>query len=278
MIAKTGRIEFGVPGDAYHAEAGLGSSTLKRLHKYGPEAVHFNEPYESRSLTVGSAVHAVLDNSFGHLFQAADDSYKTATSQKFAALSASVKLDNGKDLLTADEYATALACGNALKAGIGEARLSKAAIESSIFWRAETALSIVDCKCRPDILIEGELNEYIEIKTAADVSRDGIRSAIRRYGYWLQQAHYEDGIRKTCGPVRTTFAFVQTRPSNPAVVFVRLSDETVSNSIEIWQALLNEYAERRSSGNWISSTIDEPLEVHVGLQTPQVEIDWEGIE
>lgn len=264
-----------LPNAQYHERPDLGASTLKSLDRDGAELCAMRSAFsegESRDLIVGSAVHTFFEDGGLDRYIEAPDSrgYKTPDSESFqkAQLEA---MESGKILLTRAEYATVNVCGEALKRKLGAFLFGRQRwIEPSIFWdqAIPAAGFVVACKCRPDALVDNGDGTpiYFEIKTALDNSPRGWKSACWRYGYWLQQAHYEAGIRAAtgCGYVRTIFVVV--RKANPVTVrLYEFNSLTAAAAVARWETLVADYARRRSTNDWQDEVGLNPTEIDLGM-------------
>jgi hypothetical protein len=266
----------------YHARPELGATTLKALEREGPEYVAAmrslpaSEP-DSRALAVGSAVHAVMDGTFEDSFVIAPDSYKTADSLKFAEYANEAFALSRKTALTSREWQEVRSCGESLRNRVGPHLVGRRKLhEPSLFWSQETASYRVPCKCRPDLLIDdgnsGVL--YLEIKTTAATGERDWRSSSWRYGYWLQQAHYEAGILASgAAAVRTIFVVV--RKSFPHDVrFYEFSADDRMNGQMRWLSLIEQYGRRCAESDWTSDDLRRPTSVALGV-TFDIEIEVE---
>lgn len=260
----------------YHARPELGSTTLKTLDRDGAEivAAKLADPQRSdaRSLAVGSAIHAVIDGTFHDLFECAPDArgFKTTDSDTFAkaALDADAR---GVTLLTQAEWNRVQASGDAVKRKLGNYLVGRQYWrEPSLFWSQPVeGFDPVPCKCRPDILVDhgDDSATYIELKSAADNCPAAFRSAFWRYGYLLQQAHYEAGIRASsnCSLVRTGFVVVRT--SWPYTVRTYDLDELdAAAGARKWRELLREYARRSREYDWEDDTFLAPTRLTLGIK------------
>jgi len=257
----------------YHDLPHLGSTTLKTLDREGPAYLAAMQACpkrpESRALTFGAAVHAVMDGTFLDQYSVAPESYKTATSDKFLQLAA----DTDRPLLTTQEAAEVTACGNALRAALGPFIAGRQKlVEPSFLWTQETARYKVPCKCRPDmLLIDAESNAiYVEIKTAAQTGLHAWRSSCWQFGYWLQQAHYEAGIIASgAASVRTVFVVV--RKSLPYdVQCYSFSADDAAAAESRWLTLIDEYARRVEENDWRGGDLFNPVEIVLGVKDPAI--------
>lgn len=277
----TTRIIEAMPIDDYHAHPALGSSTLKSLDRDGAQLTvlrlskQIEEP-ESRALVVGSALHAAVESEeYLHARYVAAPhgrGFGSADSAAFQEMASSID----KTLLTASEMEAVIIQSSAIRPKLATYLSGRRVLsEASLFARLD-ALGGVEVKCRPDLLVFAPGNgdiDYLEIKTAADISPRGFRSAVFRYGYWLQQAHYERVIRAVYGRhVRTTFVVVsKTRPA--VVRFYRIDDLSAAAAERRWEELVEEYRERCGSLDWDDESIREPTTLELGMA--QLELDEE---
>jgi hypothetical protein len=271
----------------YHARPELGSSTLKTLDRDGAEMASLkqaggsqDDAGDSRALIVGSAVHAFVEGNLGQYVEAPDaHGYKTTTSEKFQAMAGELA-EAGQTLLSRAEFATVKQCTEALERKFGGYLFGRQKwIEPSLFWNQPVESrpgEIVSCKCRPDVLVDhGDKSAYyLEIKTAADNGEKAWRSACWRYGYWIQQAHYEAGIKATsnCEQVRTLFVVVRSKP--PHIVRLYEFDElTRASAHRKWLDLIAEYSRRLNECDWQDEIGLNPTMVDLGLSVAD---DLEG--
>lgn len=264
--------------DEYHSDRrSLGSSTLKKLDSDGPEyAKAYHDGLigiNSSALKIGSAVHAIADGTFDTLFTVApsERGYGTRDADKFQAMLAEC-IDAGLTLLTQAEYRTSRQCGERLRQFmVGKFHGHKTLTEPSIFWTHEDDDGrLVDCKCRPDKLVDDGLGGawYLELKTAASVGTQAMRAAWWRYGYWIQQAHYEAGLI-ACGAstVRTRFICVRTAEPYDLRVFIP-SDEDRHAAHYRWRQLVSQWAQRVATNDWSDCDMQNPTVLNLGMKLP----------
>jgi hypothetical protein len=269
----------------YHARPELGSSTLKTLDRDGAEMAAAKASgsveSDSRDLLIGSAVHSFFEGDLEERFAVAPDvrGYKTSDADTFQTLAFTMEQE-GKHLLTAREMATVKACSAALRAKFGTYLIGRQKwIEPSLFWNeTDDAGRVVSCKCRPDVLVDcGDKTAlYLEIKTAGDNGPRAWKSACWRYGYWIQQAHYEAGIRacSNAATVRTIFVVVR----KPAPYIVRLYEFdplTQATAERQWRDLLNQYSRRLATNDWSDEVGLNPTQIDLGMA---VQDDLESCE
>jgi hypothetical protein len=270
----------------YHARPELGSSTLKTLDRDGAEMCSLRQAgvieSDSRALVIGSAVHAFVEGDLSKYIEAPDArGYKTTDSDTFNAASLEAEAA-GKILLSRAEYATVRECSAGLARKFSGYLIGRQNwVEPSLFWNQQiengsTPGEFVSCKCRPDILVDhGDGTAcYLEIKTAADNGPRAWKSTCWRYGYWLQQAHYEAGIRAATGCSQVRTIFVVVRKPAPYVVRIYEFDPVTQAAAERkWMDLLRQYSRRLLECDWQDEIGLNPTSIDLGMS---VQDDLEG--
>lgn len=278
-------IDYKMSNEAYHAiKDALSSSVIKTASADGWQATHQlltgKRPFESRALVLGSAMHlAVADpKEFAETFVTAPSDFKTSTSQKFEAYAQAHGIST-EYLLTETERDNALAMAQAIRDKISGFKPDGVWLaEPSLFWSENGRFS----KCRPDILVLDRLEEpqtatYIEAKSATWVRPNAVKGAFWRFGYPLQQAWYERGIRE-CFPslvtTGTVFVFAESRPPHNCRAYCLNVFDSIAADKMI-DRILEQLAEREKYGNWEDDTMNAPTEIFMGLQGGD---DLEGFE
>ena len=147
--------------------------------------------------------------------------------------------------------------------------------EPSLFWDEPTDYGPIRCKCRPDRLIDDWRGGavYAEIKTSARIGTKAVKSAFWNFGYWIQQAHYEAGIR-ACGASQVETLFVFVRKAKPYDVGVyRISDDDRENARYQWRRLVNEWARRQAENDWSNGIMLRPETIHLGIRGDETELE-----
>lgn len=280
IAVNPNRIDERLPIEDYHRHPALGSSTLKSLDRDGATMTALRmagqlQERESRALVVGSALHAAVEGeeALHARFVAAPmgRGYGTGESAAFQELAS----QTDKTLLTASEMETVIVQAAAIRPKLASYLAGRKVLsEPSLF--VNLAAMGIEAKCRPDLLVftpnNGDI-DYLEIKTAADVSPRGFRAAVLRYAYWLQQAHYERVIGAVYSRhVRTRFIVVsKTRPA--VVRFYRIDDLSAAAADRRWEELVAEYRERVGANDWDDESIREPTTLELGMAREDEEED-----
>ncbi len=121
--------------------------------------------------------------------------------------------------------------------------------ECSIFWH--DARTGIECKARVDLLISS-MGFAIDLKTAADASPSGFSRACANFGYYLQDAHYMEGLRnvmslETVNPM--LFVVVENKPPY-AVGLYTLDDDSRAFAERERQRLMQRVEDCSVAGEW----------------------------
>lgn len=156
----------------------------------------------------------------------------------------------GKTLLTAGDYQTALTIRDAVHADAWLNAIiteGERMVEPSAYWRdPETG---VLCRARPD-LYRADLKIILDVKSTIDASPKGFAKSIVNYGYHGQEAHYSDGMRHI-GLEVEAFVFLAFEKESPyAKAIYELPPSIVEEGRQIIRESLNTYAQCERSGIW----------------------------
>jgi exodeoxyribonuclease VIII len=202
-----------------------------QISPYNYWALHLNPNRPSRkssvSMDIGQAYHDLILQP--ELFS---EQYATEPKRVLLKDSGRESYDNykstlnalevsGKKILSSKDHITLLEMWDVLKKNTQAFELiSGATYEQSHFWiNKETGLLM---KCRPDIL---HRNMVVDFKTTKDASRRAFQNAIAQYGYHIQSAIIQDGIRETEQRKIDNFIFVCQEKIYPYQVGIYILDE-----------------------------------------------------
>lgn len=136
--------------------------------------------------------------------------------------------------------------------------------ERSLRW--ENADSGVLCRCKPDIICRRDnITVIIDLKTTDELTNEGFTYSVRDYGYWLQQSHYEEGVRSAFRietPIEFVFLAVETKPPYACRQF-QLEEDDARVSAVARQNILLDLANRLESNNWTDPGADQIHKVRV---------------
>ena len=138
------------------------------------------------------------------------------------------RLYEGKQILTP----TMMLAIHSIQASIshheGASRLLRHGMaEMSGFWTDHE--SGLHCKCRPDWLVMADetITGIVDVKTCADASVDAFARSVASFGYDLQAAFYQDGLKALTGKA-LPFYFIAVEKDGPhATAAYRASDEMI---------------------------------------------------
>jgi hypothetical protein len=206
-----------MPSQQYHAVVAASASRLKEFLRSPAhlKAMDTN-PKTSAAFALGEAFHAcVLEpQRFRAEFTAAPDVDRRTTAGK-AAWAAFVEENQGRTVLSAEDYATAWSMANAidmhstardLVGGLTERELS-------IFWKAKWPNGTIDCKAR----IDGynlEQRCIVDLKSTTDASRPGFTKSVANFSYHIQAAWYIAAM-KNAGFDAESMVFIAVEKERP---------------------------------------------------------------
>jgi hypothetical protein len=204
----------------------------------------------TKALRVGSALHklALEPDTFSAEFAVAPDVDRRTKDGKAEYAAFEIK-SAGKTILSADEYADAIAMADSIR----RRKLSYSAIsapgdaEISLFWK-DASLGTL-CKCRPDYLRKD--NYIIDLKTTEDARPEHFARSAESYRYYVQAAFYMQGVEAVTGETVRDFIFVAVEKKPPYAVSVCFADEEmIQAGNEEVRRCLTLYEECRLTGTW----------------------------
>lgn len=132
--------------------------------------------------------------------------------------------NKGKSIVKAEDFAIIEGCTKALHTNeYFQNLLKEGYTEQSIFWEDEKGRK---CKMRADLINMpfGEVGTVWDVKTTADISREGFSRDCARYGYHIQAAHYLDGVNAIYPNSNITqFGFIVVEKKYPFDVAIRIA-------------------------------------------------------
>ena len=271
------RVERALPIGEYHAHKSLGSTDLKTLEQSAHVFRLLRDGEKTRpdtaSLALGRLWHTLLDLTpevFGersvvvpNKFCLASGGVSTKKEAKefLASLpdeaipvtpEASEQLGRMLDLFQA----------NAAAWDIYE---NLAHQEVSIFWE----WGGVAVKCRPDAITgEGVLVDWKSTSEANPLADFG--RSVRKFGYGLSAALYEEGCR-VAGLASPPMHFVVTSTTSFETQVLTLPPAYTANCRDRLLDLLSEYVEREESNNWMPNGYGEINEIEMWGYGKQME-------
>ena len=236
----------------YRQHPAISRSQLFKLRK-SPEKFkwqmeHPEKPTEA--LIFGQALHmAVLQPElYDDNFVVAPVCDKRTTVGK-AVWNGFVQEAEGKTVLTAEQQMEIEAMTDKLNNEEFVKKLLNGQKEVPFFWVDK--LTGEQCKCRVDCLTEIEGNTYIvDVKTAANAETDTFMRHAVKYGYNLQAAMYQEGV-KACTGKECGFVFVVIEKEAPYAINILQADKAFTlHGFDLFRELIGTYHECKVSGNW----------------------------
>jgi exodeoxyribonuclease VIII len=251
-------IYYDLSNQDYHAGPGISKSGLDAIAK---SPAHYYSRYldparpaapePTPSMKTGTLAHCVILESEQfenrYLVRPEGIDLRTKEGRAWAAT-----IDPGLDVITAEQYARAIAQAESIKRlpDVAEA-FANGRSEVSAFWTdKETG---VLCKCRPDFVHDASADGVIlfDLKTTQDASPAEFGRSVAKWRYHVQAAWYSDGYRQATGKDVIAYVFVAVENDWPhfcsAVMLDPLAD---AEGAALYRRNLNTYAECLQSGNW----------------------------
>ena len=237
--------------DAYHASPGVSCSLLKAFAREGgPARVrHGLRGKQTAAMSLGSLIHcAVLEPAELEARYAPADLGRWDT--RTAAFKEAQAAAGARELVKRADWDNALAVRDAVAAHpvarelLGPGLL----VERSLFWTdAETGLA---CRGRVDAY-RPDWGVMADLKSADDASLSGVRKAVEKYRYDLQEAMYRAGYEAITGAAPDAFFFIFVESEAPNLIRVaELDPEDVECATAELRSLLARWAECERTGDW----------------------------
>ena len=237
-----------LPIDAYHLSEGI-SKTGLCLFSIAPLLYKFRSSAskaESRPLSIGKAVHAMMDGSFDQHFVVGPEVKSRAEKiwRDFA------KSHEGNEILrpvdaklVRDMQGSLLSFSPTRELLAGPGRF-----ESSLYWEDTQTQAL--CKCRPD-WISADFKTVIDFKTSADAAHGAFQKSAYAHQYFVSAAHTLDGIKAVTGilPERYIFLVVQSSPPHLTAAYEATADELALGRDFIRRSLLR-YSRCQETDFW----------------------------
>ena len=246
------KIVYDLDATQYHASAGLSKSLLGHLLKSPAHLkAHLSAEREepTKDMLLGTAIHeATLEpEKFLKNWAVLPVGLDRRTTVGKAAYAEFVAANAGKNLLSAEDYQTAVSVAASLKDTMNfSGSLRVGTPEISLFAPSDNGLQL---KARLD-LFDPERNIIWDIKTTIAADPFGWRKEVFKYSYALQASHYLDLARRTgLGDKNTKFAFAAVEKVAPyAVGIYTIKAETLAKWDVIRADLFKQWEKAESIG------------------------------
>jgi hypothetical protein len=176
---------------------------------------------------------------------------------------------NGKTVLKKGQYSIVKRIAESARKKFGSLLSLPSIREYAIFWKDEsTGLQL---RCRPDLLIVANGVCYcFDIKTTQSIKRADFKSSSEKYFYWLQQAHYIEGVLEAikdgkidAKEVVFKFLAVESTFLHRTRMF-NISKQSYEKSREYWRNTIDRLAECIGTGNFGEAESDDIVEIDIG--------------
>ncbi len=204
---------------------------------------------ESNAMKIGTATHCVLlePDMFRARFVRGPDDRRGNKWKDALAVAAS----DGRDLLTAGDYDSALMLRDVVKDMAYIKKLTGNGAYREITACATDPDTGLKTRMRADAYVPGD-GILIDLKTTADARPEPFMRSVRNFGYHLQEAHYSR-TWSLAGGASVAFLFVVVEPEAPfAVKIYELDPDTVAEGEAIRQRAMATWAECVAAGAWPS--------------------------
>lgn len=248
-----------LPNADYHAGPGLSVSGAKRLLQtpYHYHALTGSRTAPSKAPTAGmvngTLVHCLVlePDEFGLRYTVGPEGVDVRTKawKEFGAQA----LAAGLEVITQAMYERAKGQAEALRLVPAVAELLAEGIaEQSVYWR-DTAHGLL-LKCRPDWrspVAHGKGIVLLDVKTATDASAEGFASACAKFGYYMQDPWYCEGVQAATGVEvhGMVFGVVESDYPHAAAAYM-LSDAARAEGREAAARARSTYAGCITRGEW----------------------------
>lgn len=251
------------PAEAYHARSEISKGMLADFHerrrlfegRFISRTIPPKKP--TKQMEIGTLVHAAIlePQKIDQLYVVIPDNLLSGDNRAIQKTEAKefVKAvrSAGKCAVKADELTMIRTMAANVQATVGPLLGSAALAEKTIVW--EHQATGLMCRCKPDWYRPTTRGTAIgfDIKTTGDISKHGFGGSVEAFAYWLQDAHYSEGIEVATGKPVEEFIFVavESEPPYQCRTF-QLEDEAREAAKEHRERLMSELAECMKTGNF----------------------------
>jgi hypothetical protein len=251
------------PAEQYHARSEISRGMLADFHqrrrvyegRYVTGKIPPKEP--TKAMKIGTLVHAAIlePEKIGEMYVIIPDNLLSGENRAISKTEAkdfvkAVKAA-GKNAVKAEELAMICAMAESVRSTIGPWLGKSAVTEKTLIWQ-HPATGIL-CRCKPDWYRPTKNGTAIgfDVKTTADISEHGFRNSMESFLYWMQDAHYCEGIEAVTGKPVEQFIFAAVESEEPYQTRTfQLEDEARVAGVEAREQSMLELAECMKSGNY----------------------------
>lgn len=209
-----------------------------------------NPENDSPALLFGRAAHKYIlekDDFFNEFAVAPVCDRRTKEGKEL--YNAFVEASEGKEVISADDFAKIAEMDAAVDAVPLARQLLTGNCEQSFFWTDSDTNEV--CKCRPDVLTEFKGEKYITDYKTTDSCADGhFERTVKKYGYKLQAGMYCEGLYNNEFE-EYGFAFVAQEKTAPYAVRVYICEpEFILEGKDQFKSALGTYKFCKENNNW----------------------------
>lgn len=233
----------GVSNRDYHADPGIGSTSLKTLALRTPAHYKWEQenPVHKNVYDIGTLTHSLTLEDDRSKVEVIDVPDKLGNKWKIPKEAARAE---GKIPVTAYEWAAIVAMRDSvMDHPVARELLTGHRAEASVFWEEDGAMY----KARPDAWKPGVI---ADLKTCASASPADFRKAAYNFGYFMSDPHYRDGVKAATGE-DVRFQFINVEKEPPYLVSVtELDPEALMYGREMLARAKAIYKECTETGKW----------------------------
>lgn len=123
-------------------------------------------------------------------------------------------------------------------------------VENSLFWHQTARSKTFECRARPDFMTQ-DFGVVVDLKSAADASKEAFKRALWNYRYDIQAAWYLDGVYACTGVMPHSYLWCVVEPDPPhAVAWYRAEQRPLEIARIDIERGKNTYARCLETGEW----------------------------
>lgn len=251
------------PAEAYHARSEISRGDLfdfleSRRGFYGSKiAKTIPRRKTTKAMDFGTLCHgallepATLTERYAVIPDSLLSGENRSVSSKEAKAWRDAHIAAGRIVIKEDDLPEIEAVANGVKDECGAWLSSAGHIEKTIIWQHPA--TGLPCRCKPDWIRFTKNGTAIgfDLKTTNSIDPHSFRGKVESLGYWLQVAHYSEGIELATGRAVDAFIFVAAQNKSPfrARTF-ELDSESIAAAKEARERLLSDLANCFTTGDW----------------------------
>lgn len=254
------------PAEAYHSRREISRGMLfdfleSRRGFYGAHvAGTIPRKKATKAMDFGTLCHAALlepatlTNRYAVIPDSLLSGENRSISTKEAKAWRDAEVAAGKIVIKEDDLPEIEAVAKGVQDECGAWLQAAGHVEKTILWQHPA--TGLPCRCKPDWIRFTKRASCIgfDLKTTNSIDPHKFRSKVESLGYWLQVAHYCEGIELAMGRPVESFIFVAALNKSPfrARTF-ELDSESVAAAKEARERLMADLSQCYTSGDWSES-------------------------